>query len=151
MQSFNFFLRQGLAAGLADLEPVVVETGQHRITLRITNVTVGMPQAQFSSKMPDIYPEECRQRHSTYKGALTVDIKARYGGGRRGSEEGPLYMSFPLPTHLSVHHGNEFTMSRVLGGLPIMVMSDRCHLAQKQDQDLMAHREEGTVRIEGQL
>ncbi|MCP9260235.1 DNA-directed RNA polymerase subunit beta [Dirofilaria immitis] len=69
-----------------------------------------------------LFPSECRQRGLTYRGPLKVGVEIRLNGARIDCCE------------------------MVIGEVPIMLKSNRCHLRWLTREQLIAHGEEGTEK-----
>lgn len=97
IESFNGLFRQNGKAGLLEygLEDIGTKIfldgderkgpeGKNQLSIRIKNVTVQRPQVPPSNKMAknrEIFPAECRERHSTYRGRLSATFEYRVNGG----------------------------------------------------------------------
>ncbi len=68
-----------------------------------------------------VFPAECRERRITYQADLQLNIQVQVGEG--------------LP----------WTITRIVGQIPIMVKSDRCYLKGMSPADLIQHHEEAEV------
>ena len=95
---------------------------KNRLHLRINSVHLDTPELpasnKFSTRNRLIYPSECRERHATYRGRL----RARLG--------------------FSVNDGEWHETTHDLGGLPIMLRSNHCHLEQLSPAELVHWKEE---------
>lgn len=78
IDSFNYMLEDGILEGLKDSPPVylTLPNGEN-IALWIDDVCIyqpTVPSGTIGVKSLKIYPSECRQRGSTYKGKITVKL-----------------------------------------------------------------------------
>ena len=133
VESFNALFGQNvLGEALKDIGTYTVADGDSRDTGRTTHrnelqlkvsdlflETPRIPDAnKFSTRNRNIYPSECRERHSTYRGNLRAKLQYR------------------------VNNGQWEESVRNLGPLPIMVRSNKCHLEKATPAQLMAHKED---------
>ncbi|KAL4703612.1 hypothetical protein ACJJTC_006789 [Scirpophaga incertulas] len=120
IDSFNFMLEDGLKLAIEDLQPLDFETPTgDRVKLVIEEAGFFKPSVPTDTvgvKTTNIYPTECRQRGSTYKGEFVVKL------------------CFTL-------NGKTTTFNRSLGLLPIMVKSKMCNLAEMTPEQLIKHNE----------
>eukprot|EP00911_Craspedida_sp_UC1_P002614 UC1_evm1s1935 len=116
VQSFNMMLRDSLPRAVADLTPSEVMVNERRVIFGIEGAEIGIPSARRDL----IYPSECRQRRSTYRADLVLRLRVDV----EGQTNGPL------------------RVERTVGQVPIMVMSDRCHLRSMSPHELISHHEE---------
>lgn len=76
VDSFNFMSSQGLKLAIEDIMPIEFELpGDKKVSVWIENAAISKPAVPLGTigvVKQDIYPTECRQRHSTYKGKLCV-------------------------------------------------------------------------------
>ncbi|KAL8613329.1 hypothetical protein ACOMHN_052569 [Nucella lapillus] len=122
VESFNYLLQEGLHKVVKELEPVEFETpGGQRCGLMIEDLSIWSPQLPEKNKLSrtnKVYPSECRQRHSTYRG----DINIQLGWVLDGKFQGYL--------------------DRSAGQIPIMVKSQACNLNKLSPKKLIQHGEE---------
>ncbi|KAG2786660.1 putative DNA-directed RNA polymerase I subunit [Phytophthora cactorum] len=121
LDSFNFFLTEGLDLAVADMCKVPVELpNQHRMDIWIENAQIGYPttENQITGEQK-LLPSECRQRGVSYTAPLVVTLARSFGGSQ-----------------------NVERLQRVVGEIPIMVRSKRCHLNGMAPTDLVKAREE---------
>ncbi|MCJ1227314.1 DNA-directed RNA polymerase I subunit RPA2 [Toensbergia leucococca] len=76
------------------------------------------PNNKFSTTNREIYPAECRERHATYRGKLRARVEFR------------------------VNEEEWQETVRELGNVPIMLMTNRCHLQKYSPAQLVQHKEE---------
>lgn len=121
LDSFNFFLTEGLDLAVADLSKVPVEIpNQHTMTLWIESAQVGFPTSENQiTGERKLYPSECRQRGVSYTAPLVVTLARSFAGSN-----------------------NVERIQRVVGDIPIMVRSKRCHLNGLAPPELVKNREE---------
>ena len=147
IESFNAIFGDGklLDAGLKDIGTrtfLQSETGQtasgdeegstprgkDRLHLMVKSVHLEPPELpatnKFSTRNRLIYPSECRERHATYRGRLRARLQVRVN-----------------------NEGWQETVQD-LGGLPIMLRSNRCHLEKLSPAELV-HRKEETEESGG--
>lgn len=121
VDSFNFFLTEGLDLAVADLAKVPVELpNQHNMELWIESAQVGFPtvENQITGERK-LLPSECRQRGVSYTAPLVVTLARAFEGSQ-----------------------NVERIQRVVGEIPIMVRSKRCHLQGLSPPELVEAREE---------
>ena len=128
LQSFNFFLSDGLRKVVADIPTLQVDvttgdkTGNKSapkvLELWVDSAHVTFPMKKDDSTDTRLLPAECRERGLYYASELIVSI----GFSARG--------------------GAPRTMKRVYSGFPVMVRSERCHLADMDPRALVWAREE---------
>jgi DNA-directed RNA polymerase I subunit RPA2 len=134
IQSFDalFENQQILQAGLRDIgtqtfvdgdpRDTYVGSARNQLGLRIAEVLLEKPVLPASNKISttnrDILPAECRERHATYRGRLRARLQWR------------------------VNNGDWKESVRELGLMPIMLRSNRCHLASCTPNQLVQRKEE---------
>lgn len=67
----------GLSQAIKNLNPVEFTLNDRKIKLTITNHSFSCPEVPFGTigvKNVQIYPTECRQRASTYKGKFFIEV-----------------------------------------------------------------------------
>lgn len=121
VESFNYFLGDGLEAATADLPPLEFSTlnGQ-RVTLMVSEIHVGKPRLPAGIEEAqdyNVYPKECIERGCSYVAPLRITLDFF----RAGEESLPLKMT--------------------LGYIPIMVKSMNCNLYNMSPKDLVRHGE----------
>ncbi|XP_057326194.1 DNA-directed RNA polymerase I subunit RPA2 [Microplitis mediator] len=121
LDSFNYMLEEGLDLCAKDIVPVYVKlSNEDRIKLWIDDIEIHqprVPQGSIGVKNQKIYPTECRQRGSTYKGKLITKVA------------------------WSVNGSQQETLEKDLGEVPIMVKSNRCNLYGMDPKQLVKHKE----------
>ncbi|ETN39513.1 uncharacterized protein HMPREF1541_05739 [Cyphellophora europaea CBS 101466] len=131
VESFNALFGQGLIhEALKDIGTVTVVDGnpndpsgpRNRLDLRIADVSLESPRLpdsnKFSTKNREIYPSECRERHSSYRGTLRAKLQWR------------------------INNDEWQESTRNLGQMPVMVRSNKCHLEKATPADMVTHRED---------
>lgn len=132
IESFNaLFEKDGLIAqGLLDIgsktyldgDDRLGPSGKNRLTVRIKEVFVEKsmlpPSNKFSTKNREILPAECRERHVTYRGKMSARME------------------------YSINNGDPKEFIRDLGQLPLMLMSNKCHLQNNSPAQLVQNKEE---------
>ncbi|CZT06028.1 DNA-directed RNA polymerase I polypeptide 2 [Rhynchosporium agropyri] len=73
---------------------------------------------KFSTRNREILPAECRERHVTYRGRMSAKFEFR------------------------INNGDPKEFVRDLGQLPLMLMSNRCHLENNSPAQLVQNKEE---------
>ncbi|KAK3866677.1 hypothetical protein Pcinc_027812 [Petrolisthes cinctipes] len=124
VDSFNFFLEEGLSAMLSDLPPSEFELlSGHRVSVWIKEIMVGSPRLSGTDasgalgKDTKIYPRECVERGTSYTAPISAIIEW-------------------------VHEGVESSSFRqALGDFPIMVRSKKCNLHGMDGKELMERGE----------
>ncbi|XP_050434808.1 DNA-directed RNA polymerase I subunit RPA2 [Adelges cooleyi] len=121
IDSFNYMLDEGLNLAVNDLLPVEFNTkGSYRIKLTLLEAIIHPPQVPSGSlgvKSANIYPLECRQRHSTYSGKLVVKLR------------------------WSINGEEQMLITRDIGQVPIMLKSKLCHLSGMSPEQLIQNGE----------
>ncbi|XP_045611530.1 DNA-directed RNA polymerase I subunit RPA2 isoform X2 [Procambarus clarkii] len=121
VESFNFFLEEGLQAASTRLPAVEFATQNgNKISLMYTNIKVGKPRLPAGAvEVSDynVYPKECIERRSSYTASVTATI-----AWTRDGEEMQL-------------------IEQSLGELPIMVRSKNCNLYNMSPKQLVKHGE----------
>ncbi|DAZ96894.1 TPA: hypothetical protein N0F65_008855 [Lagenidium giganteum] len=121
VDSFNYMLTEGLDLAVADIAKVPIEVpGQHPMTVWIENAQIGYPttENQITGERK-LYPTECRQRGISYTAPLVVTLARSFGGS-----------------------SNVERIQKVVGDVPIMVRSKRCHLNGLAPPELVKAKEE---------
>ncbi|XP_068242605.1 DNA-directed RNA polymerase I subunit RPA2 [Palaemon carinicauda] len=119
VESFNYFLQEGLDAVLAGFDDIEFTLGEsNNVSLSITEVVVGKPElGSNEASVKNLYPKECRERGSTYSAPLMATVTCSCNGNTL------------LPIRLS------------LGNIPIMVKSKNCHLYKLTAEELVKRGE----------
>eukprot|EP00049_Salpingoeca_infusionum_P002414 m.56554 g.56554 ORF g.56554 m.56554 type:complete len:1175 (+) comp11566_c0_seq6:1231-4755(+) len=126
LKSFNFMLNECLPLAVADLDPVTIEVGSETVTLSVTNCVLRHPSATGGTGLyRPLVPSQCRQRRISYKGEMVITIRCKVG---------------------SQPEAWEFDKS--VGYVPIMVLSDGCHLRLAAPKQLVEAKEE-TMELGG--
>ncbi|CZR68875.1 DNA-directed RNA polymerase I polypeptide 2 [Phialocephala subalpina] len=132
VESFNaLFGKDGLIAqGLLDIgtktyldgDDRAGPAGKNQMTIKIKDVFVEKsmlpPTNKFSTRNREILPAECRERHVTYRGKMSARFEYR------------------------INNGDPVEFIRDLGQLPLMLMSNRCHLENNSPALLVQRKEE---------
>ncbi|TGO50342.1 hypothetical protein BOTNAR_0396g00060 [Botryotinia narcissicola] len=132
IESFNaLFEKDGLIAqGLLDIgsktyldgDDRLGPGGKNKLTVRIKEVFVEksmLPTSnKFSTKNREILPAECRERHVTYRGKISTRME------------------------YSINNGDPKEFIRDLGQLPLMLISNKCHLQNNSPAQLVQKKEE---------
>ncbi|KAF1829741.1 putative DNA-directed RNA polymerase I subunit beta [Decorospora gaudefroyi] len=133
IESFNHILSGQLEHGIKDIGTKIFLDGdpfaapgagekRNRLSLRIQDVFVDKPVLPSSNKVAlknrNIYPSETRERHATYRGKMRARLEWRINNADWQEEVVDL------------------------GNIPIMLRSNRCHLAGLSPRDLVQAKEE---------
>ncbi|TVY52820.1 DNA-directed RNA polymerase I subunit RPA2 [Lachnellula cervina] len=132
IESFNALLEKDglIAQGLLDIgtrtyldgDERAGPAGKNTLTIKIKEVFVEksvLPASnKFSTKNREIMPAECRERHVTYRGKISARLEYR------------------------VNNGDPKEFVRDLGQIPLMLMSNRCHLEHNPPAQLVQRKEE---------
>ncbi|KAL0055264.1 hypothetical protein WJX82_009622 [Trebouxia sp. C0006] len=121
VQSFDYFLGDGLTRVVELLEPVEIVHPVTRQTHRIwfESPAVGRPlRDDGGGRHERLFPRDCREAGITYAAALHIDLCYQLEGG--GVQR----------------------LNRKLGMLPMMVKSDRCYLRHLSRSQLVQAKEE---------
>jgi DNA-directed RNA polymerase I subunit RPA2 len=124
LESFNYFLEQGLATAVADLEPVEIQAEKGGPTLRfwLEQPEVGKPAHTDDSVESRKFPSECRERGIHYNAPMHAYICSQIVGS-----------------------GDDVTRhQKKFGMLPIMIGSKACNLHGLTPKQMVAHHEEAT-------
>jgi DNA-directed RNA polymerase I subunit RPA2 len=137
IDSFNFLIDAGLDMAVANLAPVEVplydlndaaaaeaagvEVQRDTLTVWIDSVSIGSPTKSDDSADQRVFPAECRERHTSYNGALNVEVSYSLNGGPPRS------------------------VARMVGQVPIMVGSKLCHLSGLSPAEKVAHHEDANT------
>ncbi|KAJ8024605.1 DNA-directed RNA polymerase I subunit RPA2 [Holothuria leucospilota] len=122
VESFNYFLEDGLSLAVQNIPPVrfALPNGE-RITLSYKDASIGYPsvaKGNVYAKEHKVYPAECRGRGCTYGAPLNVHIQWSSSSGQGDIQE------------------------KCLGNIPIMVKSSHCNLHQLKPSELIRRKEE---------
>ncbi|CZT47788.1 DNA-directed RNA polymerase I polypeptide 2 [Rhynchosporium secalis] len=132
IESYNaLFGEDGtIAQGLLDIGEKVYLDGDDRtgpegkniLRIKVKEVFVEksvLPASnKFSTRNREILPAECRERHVTYRGRMSAKFEFR------------------------INNGDPKEFVRDLGQLPLMLMSNRCHLENNSPAQLVQNKEE---------
>ena len=120
VDSFNWWLNEGLHENLKDLDPYYFRFGRDEVK-REGHVWVDKPILSFPvhdvKAGGEVLPFECRLGHSTYEAKLDVTV------------------------HLKLDDGREWEQKKQIGPIPIMVRSEKCNL-NKRAQDIVSRGKE---------
>lgn len=125
IQSFNYMLDEGLAKAIADIpqRELKLSSGD-TLHFWVEDAVIGKPMKSAldgQASDPRLFPSECRERGMTYAAPLMVTV------ARRINDEDEVVR-----------------VQAKLGDIPIMVGSNRCHLANLSPSELVAAGEEAT-------
>ncbi|XP_076031533.1 RNA polymerase I subunit Rpl135 [Oratosquilla oratoria] len=121
IESFNYFVGEGLQRAVKNIHPLEFSLGNgDKIMLLISEVNISRPRlpTEFAEAVDlNIYPKECIERGTSYKGIINVVLKWSCNGRAMPAIE------------------------RNFGDMPIMVKSNRCHLHNMTPEQLVKHGE----------
>lgn len=121
IESFNYMLEDGISSAIRDIIPVNLQLlNGDKVLLWIEDVSIYqpfVPPGMIGVRNHKIYPTECRQRGTTYKGKIMVKLG------------------------WSINGNNQEVLEKDLGDIPIMVKSNRCHLNNMSPSELISHKE----------
>ncbi|PKA48040.1 DNA-directed RNA polymerase II subunit RPB2 [Apostasia shenzhenica] len=121
VESFDYFLDEGLAKALMEIRPCkIVDKTTGSILKIFVEKHYLYPPTKEGRRNEPIYPAECRQTMTSYRGEFKIEVGLQYDGGVVVREK----ISF--------------------GHLPIMLMSKLCHLKGVDPQRLVHHKEEAS-------
>jgi len=121
VESFDYFIDYGLDEAVADIMPTEIAIDDiHAIKIQYLNCELGYPLRPNSSEPIPRTPKEARESGSSYCAALFANVEV--------TVEGPL--------------SGTFVIAAKMGELPIMVMSNRCHLKNCSPKKLTELKEE---------
>jgi DNA-directed RNA polymerase I subunit RPA2 len=120
LQSFNFFLEDGIEAMIADIPTTEIDLPQEtKLTVWVESVTIAPAMKKSNDTDNRLFPSECRERQIYYSTDMTVRLSYSIN-----DQDVP------------------GTMTRVYSGLPIMVGSNICHLNGMSPGQLVMQKEE---------
>jgi DNA-directed RNA polymerase I subunit RPA2 len=144
VESFDYFLDEGLAQGVKAIEPAeldIIDPGVLRndrksidfsevstVKFWVENARVGKPikSSPGGSSRQNLLPKECRERSMMYAGPLRANFCFQVIKRRNGAE-------FPQSV---------VRLPKDFGNIPIMVGSKACHLYKTTPKQLSKLREE---------
>lgn len=141
VDSFNYFLEEGLARGIKDLEPAELdildmqklrEGGKidlsevSTVKFWMEDVKVAKPTKAAGGRSNKLIPRECRERRIVYAGQIFGKFCYRIIQRRNGVEIA----------------GQPTKIAKTFGNMPIMVLSTACHLEGLMPKELVRLREE---------
>ena len=145
VESFDYFLDRGLKKAVQDVVPAeldlvdpkntdATDTEDTVDTLRfwIENARVKAPTKPTPHGATKLTPRECRELGLMYSGDLVADFCYSLSQRRNGQ---------------TVSRGKTTKFQRHFGKMPIMVMSQKCHLHGKTPKQLVGLREEVSVNL----
>ncbi|CAM9179419.1 unnamed protein product [Chrysoparadoxa australica] len=119
VESFNYFLDEGLAEAVVDIPEQQVEIQNQKLRIWYESVIVGQPcKTNQDSMSSRLYPRECRERGINYSAPLLASVSWQEGTG------------------------DAQTVQFRFGDCPVMVRSNRCHLRDLKPAQLVELREE---------
>ncbi|XP_029831423.2 DNA-directed RNA polymerase I subunit RPA2 [Ixodes scapularis] len=122
IESFNYMLKEGLSRAVADIPPseFALPNGD-RIKIEMKDPFIGNPMISKNTigvVTPQIYPAECRNRGTTYRGKLDVTLCWSLNGVQQD------------------------VIKKTAGEVPIMVKSQVCNLSKLSPKELVQRGEE---------
>lgn len=122
VESFNYFLEVGMDDAINAIDPMEMEIPDENLNIRMqySSIEVGYPtRKDITTDNNTLTPREARESGITYAAKLVCNVEVK----------------------LNQWEESESTTIN-LGELPIMVMSDHCHLRGKSSQELVTLKEE---------
>ncbi|XP_065839884.1 DNA-directed RNA polymerase I subunit RPA2-like isoform X2 [Oscarella lobularis] len=120
LESFDFAVDEGLSLVVGEISDQVFKDSKGRkIELSIEDASIGYPSSETSSTSSSaIYPSECRQKGTTYRGSLDVTLGLKVNGSVMGR------------------------ITKSIGQIPVMVKSSRCNIQELRPSQLVKKKEE---------
>ncbi|MBW3011904.1 DNA-directed RNA polymerase subunit B'' [Candidatus Woesearchaeota archaeon] len=122
IESFNNFIDFGLQKILDEMEaiePVIIPHDIEDFKIKFDNIKVGKPMIiEADGAERKVFPAEARLRNVSYSADVTVDVSTHINGVQRES------------------------FTTVIGKLPIMLKSNRCHLSGLNKDELVEKGED---------
>lgn len=119
VDSYNYFISQGLSTAIADISQLEMKLDEDLyLKFHYTEAQVAYPCSNNDLSDGRLTPREARERGLSYTGALLTSL------------------------HIECTDGSDINLSSKMGDLPIMVMSDRCHLKGLSPSNLVRMKEE---------
>jgi DNA-directed RNA polymerase I subunit RPA2 len=127
VESFNFFLQQGLKYATKDIPAAVMQSNNNQQTkenpgtivqINVDNVQIGYPTRTGPCTDARLYPSECRERGTWYAASMNVSF------GIKVNNEPKRFLSKQFPN------------------LPLMTRTSRCHLNNLSPKELVQKHEE---------
>ena len=114
MESFNQLVNHNLHLAVESLRPVKFDVHGQTITASIVGCHLAKPTYRTRGDVAarPITPAECRQLRVSYKGDVTFDVRIKVGA-------------------------QTFEIKRYAGQVPVMVLSDKCHLVNASRKELI--------------
>ncbi|MFH4973590.1 hypothetical protein AB6A40_000299 [Gnathostoma spinigerum] len=126
VESFNFLVDHGLRLAALDVPPEKFRLANgDAVELKYTSASLGYPvlcRDVVTHDATKVYPAECRQRALTYKAPLKVSVDIRVNSIRLDFCE------------------------CIIGEVPVMLNSNRCHLKGLTREELLARGEESSEK-----
>jgi DNA-directed RNA polymerase I subunit RPA2 len=129
VHSFNQFICEHISKGVSSAPPYgcVIEgprQEKNQVSFQTTSITIGEPVVLDDlHETTNLTPRECRERRKTYSAPMNVSFACR------------------------VNDGDAEILTRSIGEMPIMVLSNRCHLLGLKEAGLISTREVCRVEI----
>lgn len=121
IDSYDYFVDTGLKEGISTVEPFyyLLPNGD-KITVQVSNHKLNMPvvDKESFSRETRVFPTECRQRKTSYLGALHLEFCWYINDKLIGSVE------------------------EYIGDIPIMIKSKLCHLRNAGPKDMIKRKED---------
>lgn len=118
VDSYNYFLEIGLPTAISDMLPLDMQLDDGPfIQIRVDSMQIGYPSKPDDLSDGRLTPRECRERGMSYTAPMLLGVTVTVGG-------------------------HEFVANAKTGEMPIMVMSNKCHLRDLAPRQLVAYREE---------
>ena len=144
VDSFNYFLDEGLIRGIRDIEPAELDIldmkklregatiDLHEVStvkFWLEDVKIAKPTKAAGGRSSKLIPRECRERKIVYAGQMFGKFCYRIIQRRNGTEI----------------LGPATKIAKIFGNIPIMVLSNACHLNGLMPRELVKHREEVSI------
>ncbi|CAI5967511.1 unnamed protein product [Closterium sp. NIES-65] len=131
IDSFDYFVERGLPEAVHLIRPVEVHDSFRKLKFYLwwENPSITKPFSEDGQHRP-VYPSECRQAGTTYRGDFRIDLCVSYF-----DEDDDVALA-------DVAKGPMQRQQLSLGRVPIMVKSGSCHLRHLTQEQLVRRKEE---------
>ncbi|CAI5957947.1 unnamed protein product [Closterium sp. NIES-65] len=131
IDSFDYFVERGLPEAVRLIRPVEVHDSFRKLKFYLwwENPSITKPFSEDGQHRP-VYPSECRQAGTTYRGDFRIDLCVSYF-----DEDDDVALA-------DVAKGPMQRQQLSLGRVPIMVKSGSCHLRHLTQEQLVRRKEE---------
>jgi DNA-directed RNA polymerase I subunit RPA2 len=151
VESFNYFLDHGLSAAISDIEPIEFDVRDPKdeinyesfdqidvMKMWVENVKISRPMLEEGNKNRKLTPRMCRELGVVYSGQMTGEFCYQVIHRQRqqlSPDDNSKWTWTETPGKL-----HRFT--KKFGDMPIMILSEACHLRGKSPAELAHMREE---------